>query len=70
MTITTRSFSVQKKKTFFMHLHLLRSHHFDPHSRLLRKGDKKANVSCLDLTYDPDTPMGINDSSTIYGEAE
>ena len=41
MTMTTRSFSAQKKKPFFMQLHLLRSHHFDPHTRLLRKGDKK-----------------------------
>ena len=31
---------------------------------------KKANVCYLDLSYDLDTPMGINDLSTIYGEAE
>ena len=38
--------------------------------KVTEKRWQKANVSCLDLTYDPDTPMGINDSSTIYGEAE
>lgn len=33
-----------------MHLYLLREH-FDPHARVLRKGDRKeANVSCLDWT--------------------
>lgn len=38
------------KKTLLMHLYLLRKH-FDPHARVLRKGDRKeANVSCLDWT--------------------
>ena len=69
MTMTSRSFCVQKKKTPFVHLHLLHKH-FDPHTRLLRKGDKKEDASCLDLAYEPDTSMGIYDSSTIYGEAE
>ena len=69
MTMTSRSFCVQKKKTPFVHLHLLHKH-FDPHTRLLRKGDEKTNVSCLDLDLFPDTSMGINDSSMIYGEAE
>lgn len=33
-----------------MHLYLLRKH-FDPHARVLRKGNRKeANVSCLDWT--------------------
>ena len=68
VTMTTHPFPCRRKNTFYAP-HLLHKH-FDPHSRLLRKGDKKANASSLDLTYEPDTSMGIYDSSTIYGEAE
>ena len=68
VTMTTHPFACIRKNTFYAS-HLLQKH-FDPHTRLLRKGDKKANASCLDLTYEPDTSMGIYDSSTIYGEAE
>ena len=66
--MTTHPFACRRKNTFYAS-HLLHKH-FDPHTRLLRKGDKKANASCLDLTYEPDTSMEIYDSSTIYGEAE
>ena len=68
VTMTTHPFPCRRKNTFYAS-HLLHKH-FDPHTRLLRKGDKKANASCLDLTYEPDTSTGIYDSSTIYGEAE
>ena len=68
MTMTTHPFPCRRKNTFYAS-HLLHKH-FDPHTTLLRKGDKKANASSLDLTYEPDTSMGIYDSSTIYGEAE
>ena len=68
VTMTTHPFPCRRKNTFYAS-HLLHKH-FDPHTRLLRKGDKKANASCLDLTYEPDTSMGIYDSSTIYGEAK
>ena len=68
VTMTTHPFLCRRKNTFYAS-HLLHKH-FDPHTRLLRKGDKKANASCLDLTYEPDTSMGIYDSSTIYGEAK
>ena len=68
VTMTTHPFPRRRKNTFYAS-HLLHKH-FDPHTRLLRKGDKKANASCLDLTYEPDTSMGIYDSSTIYGEAK
>ena len=68
VTMTTHPFPCRRKNTFYAS-HLLHKH-FDLHTRLLRKGDKKANASCLDLTYEPDTSMGIYDSSTIYGEAK
>ena len=68
VTMTTHPFPCRRKNTFYAS-HLLHKH-FDPHSRLLRKGDKKANASSLDLTYEPNTSMGIYDSSTIYGEAK
>ena len=66
--MTTHPFACRRKNTFYAS-HLLHKH-FDPHTRLLRKGDEKTNVSCLDLDLFPDTSMGINDSSMIYGEAE
>ena len=69
VTITTRSFA-RGRRNIFMHLHVL-SKHFDTHKITEKRWQGKKRM-CVTWTwsYDLDTPMGINDLSTIYGEAE
>ena len=69
VTITTRSFASGRRK-IFMHLHVLCKHFDTPKITEKRWQGKKRMCVTWTWSYDLDTPMGINDLSTIYGEAE